>query len=873
MNINVDKYYYTSKEEAKKHMGMMSNVVSNNIIDLDLNEIVKRVGKKGCTFTRAVVDGGTGDDRFVQQRFLVLDFDGTIEMEEFRKRCEEYRVPFLFTYKTFRWREEDNRFRAVFLMDRWISNPGLAKAANYMLDAIFPEVDSSCVNLGRMFLGGKGVIEKNLDARINVVELAREMEIYYRVTKGRNYSTDLKNFGKRSGIKVSDGRLCIFYDTEFNSEGIEDKIIDNGIIMLPYRKEQNCDVYSVKEREIKETRPMLTSFDSASLCKLCALFRDFINGKDLHHDLEFLLATNLINIKGGRQLFEDNMKKMDKLTPKWKYDLKRMSLKGYKPEQCIKSKVPCPYYDKCKANSLYTKASQKIRKLESTEDFYEIEKCEADLREFLENAIDAKDSNIHVIKAQTALGKTEQYAEIVKNRADKKFLIAASTIKLQHELAERIEAKGVKCEITESIYTKATQLPFPGLTEELDWAFSQGFAKRAKRIVSAYRNEHQEELSAEQLKKLDGVLKKQEIVYSGARCIVTTHALFLMKELYRMKEYEIIIDEDLLMTLFHLTGSLPVATVKNMLNYPLLVGDNQELLREILKLHDGETLRVNFMPLSEKALDILYWHRKEFAGPVPKLFESTHVIMRKDKQEIVFIRKNDFLDSNKLTILSATADRTLYRDYFSGKKVYFRETHNAEYKGKLIQYTAHPLSRVYFKQNGMMDIVKQIQDEYIKDIPIISFKMLFPDSEIHFGKTEGFNIYKGMDIAVIGTPHNSPILYKLVGAMLGYSTSDSLHKYRVERKGVSYTMMTYGDEEMRNLQFFFIESELEQAVGRARLLREDCTVYVFSNYPCQQAELVQDSYLKVQTEVDAEKAEEDTVKDEDEVNENESLEY
>ncbi|WP_279325733.1 MULTISPECIES: hypothetical protein [Blautia] len=43
-----------------------------------------------------------------------------------------------------------------------------------------------------------------------------------------------------------------------------------------------------------------------------------------------------------------------------------------------------------------------------------------------------------------------------------------------------------------------------------------------------------------------------------------------------MKEYEIIIDEDLLMTLFHMTGSLPVATVKNMLNCPLIVGDNQE---------------------------------------------------------------------------------------------------------------------------------------------------------------------------------------------------------------------------------------------------------------------------------------------------------
>lgn len=29
MIINIDKNYYTSKEEAKKHMGMMSNVVSN----------------------------------------------------------------------------------------------------------------------------------------------------------------------------------------------------------------------------------------------------------------------------------------------------------------------------------------------------------------------------------------------------------------------------------------------------------------------------------------------------------------------------------------------------------------------------------------------------------------------------------------------------------------------------------------------------------------------------------------------------------------------------------------------------------------------------------------------------------------------------
>lgn len=866
MEINIDKIYYTNKEVAHNHMGIMSNVVGGNKVDLELSEIIKRVGKKGYTFTRAIVNGGTKSVCFVKQLFLVLDFDDDIRLEEFKNRCVEYRIPFLFTYKTFGWSETSSHFRAVFLMDRWINNPELAKAANYMLNAIFPEADGACVNLGRMFFGGKGVIEKNLEARINVVELARKMEIYYRVTKGRNYSTDLKNFGKKSGIKVSDGKLCIFNETEFNADGIEEKIVDNGIIMLPYQKEMKCNMETVKGREIKEKSPMLSSFDSESLCKLCALLRDFINGKDLHHDLKFLLATNLINIKGGKKIFEDQLKKLDNFTKKWQYDLKRMSREGYKPEQCIKSNVSCPYYDKCKANSLYAKASQKIRKLESSEDFYEIEKCETDLREFLENAVDAKDSDIHVIKAQTALGKTEQYAELVKNRADKKFIIAVPTIQLQHEVAGRIEAKGVKCEITESIYIKATQLQLPGLTEELDWAFSQGFAKRAKKIISEYKREHQEELSSEQLKKLDWVLKKQKIGYSGARCIVTTQALFLMKEMYLMEEYEIIIDEDLLMTLFHLTSSLPVSTVKNMLENPLIVGDNKEQLKEILNLQDEEILRVNFTPLSEKALNTVYRCRKEFAGPVPKLFESTHVIMCKSKQAIFFIRKNNFQGSSKLIILSATADRTLYRHYFSGKKVCFRETHKAEYKGKLIQYTAYPLSRIYIKKNGMLDIVKQIQDKYIKDIPIISFKMLFPSSQIHFGKTEGFNMYKGMDIAIIGTPHNSPILYKLVGAMLGYSTSDRLCKYRVERKGFSYTMMTYGDEEMRNLQLFFIESELEQAVGRARLLREDCTVYVFSNYPCQQAEIIQDPYLELKSEDDAEKIE-------DEIIDKETMEY
>lgn len=109
--------------------------------------------------------------------------------------------------------------------------------------------------------------------------------------------------------------------------------------------------------------------------------------------------------------------------------------------------------------------------------------------------------------------------------------------------------------------------------------------------------------------------------------------------------------------------------------------------------------------------------------------------------------------------------------------------------------------------------------------------MLAPDSGIHFGKTEGFNVYRGMDIAVIGTPHNSPVLYKMVGAMLGYDTSGSLHRYRVERGGYSFPMMSYADKKMRNMQLFFIESEIGTGCGKSKTFKRELYRICFFQLP------------------------------------------
>ena len=417
MLINIDSNKYKDMTLASLHMGLIADRFKKrqSIKDLTIKEIIESVGNNGQAFCRALLDGGTDEENFVGQTLLVLEFDGDLKYREFKEKCEKYSLSYAFTYKTLGSCANQKGFGAVFLMDRWIKNPALAKAANILLRAFFSPVGAECLNLGGYFLGGKGIIEKKPYAKINIVELARNLEIYYRETKGRNNSKELKRLGKKSGICVKNGELCIYNENEFDLEGIEDKINDNGIIMLPYSEGKACEGDSAKEQKIRKDIPTLTGYNQESLCKLCPLLNDFVNGEDIHYDQEFLLVTSLVHIKGGKKLFFDNLQKR---TGKWNHTLnqnRKHNILNGSPMYCENSKTTCPYYNNCKGKSLYDKASRKIRKLENTEVFYKIDKCVSVLKKMLEEAVAARNADIHIIKAQTALGKTEQYAEIVKN--------------------------------------------------------------------------------------------------------------------------------------------------------------------------------------------------------------------------------------------------------------------------------------------------------------------------------------------------------------------------------------------------------------------------------------------------------------------------
>lgn len=202
---------------------------------------------------------------------------------------------------------------------------------------------------------------------------------------------------------------------------------------------------------------------------------------------------------------------------------------------------------------------------------------------------------------------------------------------------------------------------------------------------------------------------------------------------------------------------------------------------------------------------------------------------------------------SKITILSATVTEQVYKALL-GENIEFYDLGLVEQKGKIIQYPSIGYSRRHINEH----ISKEGFDKFISkliamvgDKPVITFKSLDNDKVRalglnvvgHFGGVLGLNDWKGQDIAVIGTPHANDIIYKLTADVLNleYEKTGTMSYMKVEHNGYKFWFSTFNDLILRTIQFYMIESDILQAVGRARTLREDCTVTLYSDYPIMEA--------------------------------------
>ncbi len=209
----------------------------------------------------------------------------------------------------------------------------------------------------------------------------------------------------------------------------------------------------------------------------------------------------------------------------------------------------------------------------------------------------------------------------------------------------------------------------------------------------------------------------------------------------------------------------------------------------------------------------------------------------------------------KYIVLSATFDDEIYKRYFKGQmEVYTYPEKKARYKGKLYQYTYHSLGRKDLEdKKQVFSIAKKIAG--IPKLEVITFKKFEEDevgdlnsAGIHFGNSTGINCLSGHDLVIIGTPYKVEEYYKLIACYLGADVNGEGDKRpalrRVEYKGNKFLITAYKNPILLEVQLYSIESELEQCVGRARLLRQDCSVFVFSCFPCEQAKIHIKDYLR-----------------------------
>ncbi len=213
---------------------------------------------------------------------------------------------------------------------------------------------------------------------------------------------------------------------------------------------------------------------------------------------------------------------------------------------------------------------------------------------------------------------------------------------------------------------------------------------------------------------------------------------------------------------------------------------------------------------------------------------------------IYFIQRNQLPPAKKTIILSATINESISKLVF-GDKVTFIDLGLVKPTGSILQVTSKSFSRFTIKENQleMKCLAENLMKLYNPDSEIITYKDFYRNGrkeEIYFGNTEGTDDLKGENITVIGTPHLNPISYLLISVALGYrmGLEESRMEYiPVERNGLRFYFTTYGDDSLlKEVQFYLVESQLLQAIGRARVNRFPAKVLILSNLPVVGAEYI-----------------------------------
>lgn len=766
-----------------------------------IDEIIKIHCVDKHPISPGVFDGIMNNNNWVSTQLIMLDFDGGVTIEKVRSKFKEFGIDITFTYSTLSSSNDKLRFRVGIFLDEQVNNKELASFLIKGLHKVFSEADQNCKDLARFFLPGTIVGDVNY----NNVPLSLLIEFIL---------VNLVSLDGNQTRKFAENRqLLLNYIRSGSNSALS--------ILFPdtTRKDIDCNQQN-----------LIKNFNYDLCRERVKIFNDFCSGEWLYYKQLKGIATNLLLVSGGLKFMKITMDKFNK-EGKTKYGdnqynlLKMVNFYDYKPMNLANFSE---YTEDYEYSNLISAERNKRgfvdilepRELISIEDFDFL----FDLK--FNEVVNKKDNKIYIIESPTGSGKTEKIIKRINNS-----VIAAPFHDLLDELEDRMDNDN---------YTRVPSIPKfskDSINKRIKNFFDIGLNSHARTLIKEIAANKNGEYNDGDSCKATQFLSSLKSARSSNSQILTTHTDAFMHE---YPHDTLVFDED---PFFEIIKQRKVKISD--INYLLTKDDAKRHLERVYNMLNtalpGKHCLSNFN-LIEKSTIIGLVDKYGSSSNLIDFFNSDGFIKDKINPNIIhFYQKKKLPEDKKIMILSASPQKFIYEKLYGDRVevISFPEVKNSGY---IHQHTNKSYSRKSLKSSN----TKELKD-LLKSDNFITFKDekdRFGEVtyEIHYGMTTGVDKLKGKDLTVIGTPHFHPMCYELIAYAIGHDIKDGgneIFNQRVVRKGMRYMFPTFQDEVLREIQISLIESELIQAVGRARTLRTNATVHLYSNLPITLADKIE----------------------------------
>lgn len=864
-----------NRKPNKNETAYISNRIANNPIEISIKEFAKlTVQPYGRSYSGSVFgEGQRTNASWKSQQVFALDIDNGLTVSEAIEKCNQYNLMPAFIYTTFSSTPEHEKFRIVFILENEIDDIRVREFVQKSLMKVFPQTDTMTKDAARLMFGGKEIVYSKFENVISVIDIYHAACMVIR--NGSNPTRDMENFCRSVGVDMYNGypKLMVFNnekdmiqineeDNTFiymtkkgatplknNSMCVENSHM-NYIIFFSksntkefHISSENEDSFKFKIEKQKEKKTLIRNYLFEELYKDCKLYRQAIEGKYwLRHMEMFGIMTNLLQIEGGPAKVDqilNSRKEYSEKTYSWRTMANQIIKSNYQPCQCEKF-CPIQFEGNCNHCLNIIEQGKLVRgriQVTGKTKVKTLEDAENELKETFNSILENDKEGIYVIKAPTAIGKTELYVGACENR---NMTIAVPTHQLKGEVSEKLQDKGIS-------HFVMPELPeiSPAEKKELQRLYDSGSFRGANIFLKQKAKENEEvECYLNKLKNAKKITNQT---------IITTHHRVLYDKDFNDT---VIVDEDII-----LTAMFPISHIKlgdlSILNAKLRMkaefaaakGVLQGIEQEILNAQYGlvkETPEY-FLLLAEEIEKMIIEDENIDSNVLGFLNSSRYVkINGRDNIEYIYFIGKRYLPNKKIVILSATINEKIARIVF-GNDISFYDIGDVEQTGEIFQIPnkGYTKSSIHKDYDSMLNIAERLIELYNPNSKVITYKNYFKDltdTNFNFWNTAGRDTLNGENITIIGTPHVNPIRYLLFSSILGHSVrlDDSIMAYQpVTRGKYKFYFQTFSNNDfLREIQFYMIESELVQAVGRARTLRKECRVLILSNYPVPGAEFI-----------------------------------